>query len=393
MSSSSSSHSPSNFINHPSSSDIPSITTSSSATLLSELTQSLKSTTLSSGTPPMKNTGSNGLIESREDHKFQRIILIHLKTGVTIFDYCFPNAWNAKKTDIGGFLASCYQFDATVKGGGIRKIVFQPPSDNQTSHSSGRIIRQASGTSATTPGLNMIGSSSATVGGKLRTITPTSTVRINDNQSITTTPTSTTSSTPGGGNTSGGPPHHHHAKTNSTSSMNILSGFNTIRRRSVHHRSKRNRRTCLNFGDPMGLNSSNLMYIVFGLPNDPISPVLVSHSPSYYVNISTQLDPTCLCAVCFEGCNDLWTEIAKTFASEAVREFCTAHRDLLEKHKKNFEKLKIEANRDEELERQIVEEFQIFEELMNKTKQRVLDAFASRITMESNRSKNGETSM
>ncbi|KAF0985068.1 hypothetical protein FDP41_000107 [Naegleria fowleri] len=336
------------------------------------------------------STNGSTLIETKEDHKFQRIILIHLKTGITIFDYCFPNAWNAKKTDIGGFLASCYQFDATVKGGGIRKIVFQPPSDNQTSHSPGRIIRQTSSSSATTPGLNMIGSSSATVGGKLRTITPTSTIRMNDNQNIT--PPSTTSSTPGN-SSSGGPPHHH-SKTNSTSSMNILSGFNTIRRRSVHHRSKRNRRTCLNFGDPMGLNSSNLMYIVFGLPNDPISPVLVSHSPSYYVNVSTQLEPMCLCAVCFEGCSDLWTEVAKTFASEAVREFCTAYRDLLEKHKKNFEKLKIEANRDEELERQIVEEFQVFEELMNKTKQRVLDAFSSRLALElSNRSKNGDTSM
>ena len=96
---------------------------------LSELTRSLKSTSLSQHTTPNNNgnldsstlsttSSTTSMMNGREEHKFQRIIIIHSKTGVSIFDYCFPGAWNAKKADIGGFLASCYQFDATVKGGG-----------------------------------------------------------------------------------------------------------------------------------------------------------------------------------------------------------------------------------------------------------------------------------
>jgi len=96
---------------------------------LSELTRTMKAQTLSSSssndTSPTITTSS--LKQQQEGHKFQRIILIHSKTGVTIFDYCFPGAWLAKKSDIGGFLASCYQFDATVKGGGKFRTLFFGP--------------------------------------------------------------------------------------------------------------------------------------------------------------------------------------------------------------------------------------------------------------------------
>ncbi|KAL9643468.1 hypothetical protein ABK040_010083 [Willaertia magna] len=321
-----------------------------------------------------QNLGSstNNNESSKENHKFKRIIIIHTRTGITIFDYCFPNAWTAKKADIGGFLASCHQFDATVKGGGIRKIVFQPPIGEQPKQSLNNTsqlnLNNNNMNNNNGLGLNLLSGHQSQ--GKIKS-----------------SPLSTTAPT-GGFQTLGNSNQFQtlepqkHVKTVSSNGINILSGFNTIRRRSVHHRSKGGKkRTCLNFDDPLGINTSGLMYIVFGLPStENLSPVTSSSNSTS--SPSSSNDPFCLCAVCFEGAGELWTEIAKNFASETINEFSLRFKENMERRKKDFEKLKSEANRDEDLEKEIVEEFKVFEETMNKIKSKILEKYADKIEEE-----------